>query len=383
MLTSAGFGITSVMYLLTATIAGYALTEFSADHTQAGILAGLFVLGACLGRLTAGWALESFGERTTAAFAFSSYLVCSLLYFVVRWISVLYVLRTLHGIGYGLAASAVAGAVMRAVPASRRGEGSGWFSTGTSLGSGIAPFLGLTLAALPGGYFWVFSAASAFSVIAGLLSLLAWDYLTGRPRKPTSIKSEPTIGLAKWVEPRALPIGTVVACLAACWGVVMAFLAEFARENELQNAAAWFFVVYAAVVLITRPVGGVLQDRLGDDRIFLPILVAAGLGMVVIGVAHTPLVLLAGAAIMGASYGTALPVGQASAVRIAGSLRAGMAVSSYYLVVDAVNGLAPAIFGGFISIFGYRTTFVSSAALAVVALGLYTMWARRIGKEFN
>ncbi|NIV34833.1 MAG: MFS transporter, partial [Anaerolineae bacterium] len=51
--------------------------------------------------------------------------------------------RFLHGIGVGIAATAIATVVAHLIPPSRTGEGIGYFSMSASLATAIGPFIGI------------------------------------------------------------------------------------------------------------------------------------------------------------------------------------------------------------------------------------------------
>lgn len=93
--------------------------------------------------------------------------------------------------------------------------------------------------------------------------------------------------------------------------------------------------------------------------------------------------MLIGAGLLGLGYGTGISACQATAVAKTGQRRAGMAVSSYYLLVDLATGVGPFIIGGLVSILGYHLTFSVAGFLALVGLALYLTWARGIPDAKN
>lgn len=58
-LSSINFIMTLIFFLLNATITLYAINEFDASTGQAGIVAGIFIIGSLLGRLFTGRLIPS------------------------------------------------------------------------------------------------------------------------------------------------------------------------------------------------------------------------------------------------------------------------------------------------------------------------------------
>ena len=69
-----------------------------------------------------------------------------LLYFPVNSLSLLLLIRFIHGFSFGIATTATGTIAADIIPAVRRGEGMGYFATSTNLAMAIGPFLGLMIA---------------------------------------------------------------------------------------------------------------------------------------------------------------------------------------------------------------------------------------------
>lgn len=379
-LTFSSFCVMSTMYFLMATMVGYAAAEFGAGSSAAGLTSGIFIFGGCFGRIIAGRALERFGERGPAAVSFALFVLSAGAYFLASSLISLLIIRLIHGVCFGVTATILAGAAMRTVPAARRGEGSGWFSTGTSLATGVAPFVGMLLASMKNGYQIQFAVSTGIAAAATILALGCWKHLSvAEPRNKVSTEH----GINKWVAPKALPIALVISCCSAPYGFLLSFLQPYSEQRGLEGPARWYFVVYAIVILLSRPIGGVMQDCRGDDVVIIPTLVCFTCGYLLSANATSGLTLLIGAGLLGLGYGTGISACQATAVAKTGQRRAGMAVSSYYLLVDLATGVGPFIIGGLVSILGYHLTFSVAGFLALVGLALYLTWARGIPDAKN
>ncbi|MDI9588022.1 MAG: MFS transporter [Acidobacteriota bacterium] len=421
LLTVANFGVSMSFFLLMSTMASYAVAAFAASNTQAGLTNSVFILGAMAARIVAGRAIELKGYRPVMVVSVIAHFLTVVAYLFTSTLPFTLFVRTVHGFAFGVSQTAIAGAVMAKVPPSRRGEGSGWFTTGMSLATGLAPFAGLMLYNSAWGQTGVFVMTAIMSGMAMVLSLLAIRHLdsnpnstraqrgsgntdsdvrdggapaganderrrdgerasagrpgndragAGRLNRGRKIRPRP-VSLDGFFDRRAFPIATVVALAAFSFAAALTFLDAFAKEAGLADAATWYFVVYAVVILVSRPIAGIAQDRYGDDVVVIPLLIAEIVGMVLTALATNGAMLLIGGALLGLGYGTLVSAGQAIAVSEVGAVRAGLAVSSFFLIVDAGTGMAPLILGALVDPLGYRKMMLVAAGFGVLALVIY------------
>lgn len=367
-------GIGFTFFLLVPTMAGYAVAEFGASESMAGFASSSFFFGAVFARLVAGRTISAIGTRTVAVVSLSGLLLSCLAYLLPATLATLLTIRVVHGLFFGFAATALAGAAFGLAPLSRRGEASGWSMMGMTLATGLAPFAALSLVNSGAGQRAVFLVTIASALFALVTALVAAPRLPGKP--PAGTK-----GAKTWVAPRALPIGIVMGLCAMGFSTLLAYLNLFAAERNLVAAAGSYFLVYALVIAISRPGAGVLQDRLNDDVITIPLLVLVAIGLGITAIAGNPVLLIVGAAILGLGYGTMLTVGQAIAVARMTPTQAGLGVASYFLIVDACTGLGPVVLGPLVQPLGYQNTFLVAAALPLISLVIYLLVARRIPRH--
>ena len=137
------FFLTLVFYLLIVTMGVYAVNEFDASTSQAGLVTGIFIIGTLIGRLFIGRYIDSIGRKRTLFIGVIFFTLTTLLYFVNYGISFLLITRFLHGVTLGIASTATGTIVAQIIPAKRKGEGIGYFSMSATLATAIGPFIGL------------------------------------------------------------------------------------------------------------------------------------------------------------------------------------------------------------------------------------------------
>lgn len=244
-LTVANFGIAMIFYMLTSTLSAWALDELDASQTEAGLVGTAWFIGAMAARLVAGRMSATLGERNVVVGSTLAMLLGTLVYPWVGSVALLLVLRFLHGVGFGIAATALTGTALSRVPIERRGEGSGWFSLGLALATGIGPFVG----------------------------------------------------------------------------------AQLQKGSGQQSVFLAAIVCGLVVIAVSRPAAGMLQDRVGDTTVLVPMMIAMVAGVLLTALATSGALLLAGGALLGLGYGPmgyrgALLVGAGCAV--AGTLMMGV-----------------------------------------------------------
>src|SRR5690606_21942931 len=134
------FFLILIFYLLMVTIATFAVKEYGATTSEAGLVTGIFIIGTLIGRLAIGRYIDKIGRKRTLIIELILFTATSLLYFVHLGTAFLIVTRLLHGMTLGLASTAAGTIVAQIIPMSRKGEGIGYFSMSATMATAIGPF---------------------------------------------------------------------------------------------------------------------------------------------------------------------------------------------------------------------------------------------------
>ncbi|UUZ83572.1 hypothetical protein LJK88_06950 [Paenibacillus sp. P26] len=73
-----------------------------------------------------------------------------------------------------------------------------------------------------------------------------------------------SLDLKRYFEPKAVPISLAGFVLAFSYGAISTFISVYAKSIGLERVASYFFIVFAAMILISRPFTGRLFDRMGS-----------------------------------------------------------------------------------------------------------------------
>ncbi|MEY9869528.1 MFS family permease [Peribacillus sp. B2I2] len=365
--SSINFFITLIFYLLMVTLAIYAVNELDASTSEAGLISGIFIIGTLIGRLFIGRFIDSIGRKKTLFIGLIFFTLTTLLYFVDLGIGFLLVNRLIHGMAMGMASTATGTIVAQIIPATRKGEGIGYYSMSATLATAIGPFIGLYMAQHTS-----FQVIFSFCLALGVISLITAFFLHVPALKVTAKVTESKgFKLSNFIEPKALPISIITLVLAFCYSSVLSFISFYAIEINLVNTASFFFVVYAVAVLLSRPFSGPLMDRKGSNFIMYPAFIIFGIGLLLLSMTTNSFTLLAAGFLIGLGFGNMQSSSQAIAVKLTPPHRMGMATSTFFIMLDAGLGFGPYILGFIIPVTGYSTLYVILGVLVIATSVLY------------
>ncbi|WHY97040.1 MFS transporter [Peribacillus simplex] len=365
--SSINFFITLIFYLLMVTLAIYAVNELDASTSEAGLISGIFIIGTLIGRLFIGRFIDSIGRKKTLFIGLIFFTLTTLLYFVDLGIGFLLVNRLIHGMAMGMASTATGTIVAQIIPATRKGEGIGYYSMSATLATAIGPFIGLYMAQHTS-----FQVIFSFCLALGVISLITAFFLYVPALKVTAKVTESKgFKLSNFIEPKALPISIITLLLAFCYSSVLSFISFYAIEINLVNTASFFFVIYAVAVLLSRPFSGPLMDRKGSNFIMYPAFMLFGIGLLLLSITTNSFTLLAAGFLIGLGFGNMQSSSQAIAVKLTPPHRMGMATSTFFIMLDAGLGFGPYILGFIIPVTGYSTLYVILGVVVIATSVLY------------
>ena len=372
-ITIINFIVYLVYYLLMVIIAVIAHDQLNASFAEAGFASGIYIIGTLLARLIMGKQLELWGRKFVVRAGAIFYLVTTIAYLFIPSISVMYLIRLLNGFAYGMTSTAANAIVTAYIPERKKGEGINYYGLSTSLAAAIGPFIGLILLSTTNFDFIVI-----FSSILILLSTIAIFSI-----KITNIKltDEHKESLKKWtfssfVESKALFIAAIGFLMGLSYSSVLSFLSSYAEEINLVSISSFFFVVYALVVTLTRPMSGRIFDLKGENYVMYPSYIFLALGLLVLAATTDGIVLLVAGAFIGLGYGTFMSNGQAIVLKLVARHRIGIALSTYFIGLDLGLGVGPYVLGDLHAILGFRQLYIVCAIIPVICAILYALFYR-------
>lgn len=337
-LSSINFFLTLMFFLLNATIILYAMDEFNASTSQGGLVAGIFIIGALIGRLFTGQMIHT---KRLLMIGLIFFTLTTLLYFVDYGITFLILTRFIHGITLGIASTIIGTIVALTLPVSRKGEGIGYFSMSATLATGIGPFIGLYMRQHTG-----FDMIFSLCLLLGVISLVAASLFNVSVLKTMETKHENLgVKLSSFIEPKALPISFIILTAAFCFSSVLSYISIYAIQLDLEDAASFFFVVYGGAVFVSRMFTGRLMDKKGANVIMYPAFIIFGVGMLLLSSANNSGTFLLAGALIGLGFGNIQSSSQVIAVNSVAPHRIGLATATFLIFFEAGSGFGPYFLG--------------------------------------
>ena len=377
-ITLINFVVYLVYYLLIVIIAVIAQSELHATLGQAGLASGIYIIGTLLARLFIGKKLEVMGRKAVLRYGALFYLATTVAYLYMPIIPMLYLVRLLNGFAYGALSTATNAIVTAYIPKSRYGEGINYYGLSTSLAAAIGPLIGLLLLNLTNFRFIVI-----FSIVLVLLTTIACFAF---PVKNIVLTKENREAINKWtfdsfIEKKVIFIAFVAFLMGLSYSSVLAFLSSYVKVIHLVEISSLFFVVYALVITVTRPLSGKIFDSLGEKFVMYPSYLFLTAGLILLSITDNSWMLLFSGGLIGLGYGTFMSNGQAVALKqVVSNHRIGVALSTYFIGLDLGLGVGPFVLGELRSLFSFQEVYLIAAVLPIVCLVLY-MISRRKGNN--
>jgi len=340
--------------------------EIGGTEAQVGLVAGVFTLTAVIFRPVVGGLLDRYGRRPFMIWGLLYFVLSMYLYDWVGTFAALLALRVLHGTSWAFSTTAVSTTITDIIPASRRGEGMGWFGMAMTVAMAIGPMLGIWV--LDNGSFHrLFLFATIFSLAALMLVL------------PTRVPFQAITGSRKIVlfEKSVVPLAVSLFFAAVSYGGITTFLPLFGASIKVNPGT--FFLVYAVALTLVRPIAGKLSDRFGEAYVIVPALAITALSLVVLSLANGLAGVIAAAILYGIGFGSAQPALQSANLRLAPPEKRGVASAFYMTAFDLGIGLGSIILGWVSQYAGYEVLFIVCAvSVAVSAFIFLTFVSKRL-----
>lgn len=371
------FLLFTVFYALMTTLPLFVISDLDETETKAGLVATFMLATAILIRPFSAKIIDRYGKKNILFLAVFAYLLATVLYIFVDAFTPLAIVRLFHGLSFGIVTTVTGAIVADIIPASRRGEAMGYFAMSNSIAMVIGPFIGLGLIhyiAFRG----LFIVLSVFMVVAVVSSLM----IDAKKLAPRHNISGP-IRLSDMFDKNALPISLISVLVGIAYGSILSFVPVYAESLSLAHASSYFFLVYAFVMVLSRPYLGRLFDQKGPRFVLLPSLAVFAIGLFVLSGTHSVFVFMLAAVLIGLGYGTVLPGFQTVIVQQAGVNRSSQAFSTFFTCYDLGIGAGSFLWGAVSSAYGFSNMYLSSGLSIVLAAIMFDMYLVRMKKRVN
>ncbi|TDQ37185.1 MFS transporter [Aureibacillus halotolerans] len=355
------FFVFLVFYALLTILPVFAINELHQSDASAALMTTIFLVSCIAIRPLAGKVTDRFGKGTTIRWSVFFFAALAFIYPFVHSFPWMLALRFFHGIPFSLATTALGAVAADLVPTGKKGEGLGYFVMSMNVAVVLGPFIALTAVQY-------MSYTNVFTLLAFLL-LLAYATSFGilSPRSKT-ITSNRSFHLKHLFEIRSIPIACIGFLTAFSYASVISFISVYAQTIGLFAYVNFFFVVFAAAMIFSRPFTGRLFDTSGPTAVIPLALIVFAAGLMLLSMTDTIWMLLLCGVFIGLGYGSLLPCYQTMAVQAATPERSSYATATFFSFFD--SGIAVGSFAlGIVAVqTGYSHLYMGCALFLLLPL---------------
>jgi predicted MFS family arabinose efflux permease len=329
-----------------------------------GYVVGIFTFSALLLRPYAGHSLESKGRGFVYLLGLAIFVLSVGAFGFATSMAFLFFVRVVQGVGWGFSTTASGTIATDLIPASRRGEGMGYFGLSGNLALAFGPSLGLALAGMIT-FKQLFLICGGLGLAALLLSSrISYKKVEKKAENPNTKKR------LDIYEKSALKPSMLLFFLTVTFGGIASFLPLYTTEKGI-SGIQWYFLIYAIALMVSRTFAGQLYDRKGHQAIFIPGSLLIFSAMLLLAWLPNSFMLFLAAILYGLGFGMVQPGLQAWAIEKSPVNRRGMANATFFSFFDLGVGVGAIAFGQISHLFGYASIFIASAFSVFVSMLFY------------
>jgi MFS family permease len=317
-------------YAILSALPIYLVTGLHASKMQVGVVVGTYTIASVLVRPFSGFALDRFGRRTIFL---SALIVYSLLFagylFAITLTSIIF-LRFAQGLTWGITTVSGSTIATDSIPASKRGEGIGYFALSTTLGMSVGPIIGLFIC-----HRWGYTAMFVSGCFISITSLIC-AYVV-HLRKRFRVGKHIQLKWSSMFDRNSIRPSINVFITMIAYGGLLSFIALYGQEIGIHNTSL-YFLIFSVGIAAARLTAGKVFDKKGPRRIITICIILLIIGFPLLALAKNASLFYVSAIIIGFGNGVIFPTFQSMVNNLADSLHRGAANSTLYTAVDLGMG---------------------------------------------
>jgi len=328
-------------YLLLPILPIYLIEDFHTSKSYVGIILSCYTLAALLIRPFAGFILDIFKRKPIYLLAYFLFVFTFIGYPLATIVNMFLFLRIVHGFTFGLVTTAGNSLMVDIMPASRRGEGLGYFGVANNLAMAIGPMISLFMHDS-----YSFNTIFYTAIGSGMTGLLVAFSIKSDKAFERRIK-EP-LAFDRFFLLKGFYAGLSLLMLGIPYGMLTTYVAIYGKELGIKSGMGIFFSLMAAGLIGSRLFAGKHVDRgrlihvikSGTLICLLGFLMLAGLKItgayneqLIVGLFYLT------AIILGVGYGMIFPAYNTLFVNLAQNNRRATASSTYLTSWDLGVGV--------------------------------------------
>jgi predicted MFS family arabinose efflux permease len=342
----------------------YLVDDLGLQSGLVGLVLSMYAMGSFAVRPVSGYLSDTLPLKALFMVTGIIYAIFLPFYLMVPFL-LLAAIRLVQGISFGIANTAQNTIAVGIIPRSRLGSGLGIYSSMTALGMVLGPMLGMKVLEWTGynvAFWMAFVLAVASVLVAAPVKL---------PKNENCEKQK--FSWEALIFKRGVPASLCYACVVIGYGMIINYIAIFAREAGPEYDAGLFYGALGLGLILSRVFGGVLLEK---GYLLITLVVSkifAGACLLAMVLIPSPAVFLGTGLLMGLCYGLIMPSYQTIVVQMAEPSQWGAANSTYFFAMD-LGMMTAMLAGGVLADFmGFGGMFLSSLLPLAVSLVWFFM----------
>ena len=373
-LCAANFLFFFSFYLLLPVLPFFIKEQFHGSNAIIGTVISCYTLATLVVRPFSGYMMDTFKRKPLYLLALSLFTAIFCGYPFATTITMLIMIRVVHGLAFGLTSVGGNTLVIDVVPSEHRGEGIGYFGVANNIAMAVGPMTGL----------FVYEHLSFNAIFMGCMacSFMAALFASRIKTKVRPPVKRPPISLDRFILIKGLLAGVAFMLLAFAYGQISNYIALYAKEMGLTISSGLFFTVYAVGLIVSRLFSGKMVDRGRVTQTIalglgITVFALLGLGLChhvnVLGTDYTAVAFLLIALCCGLGFGAAFPSFNALFINLGTNAQRGTATSTYLTSWDL--GLGIGIFSGgmLAEHFSFSTAYLVASAVVLVSFIFFVL----------
>lgn len=348
-----------------------------------GVILSCYTLAALLIRPIAGFVLDMLSRKPIYIVAYLLFVLSFIGYPLAHLISTFLFLRMLHGFTFGFVTTSANSFIVDIMPASRRGEGLGFFGVSNTIAMALGPMTGLYMHD-----YYNFTSIFYVAIASGCLGFLF--VLNIKPVSSVEKTLKQPIAFDRFFLFKGFKAGICLLLMGIPYGMLVTYIAIYGKELGIHSGVGVFFTLMALGLIVSRTVGGKMVDRgklipvILYGTLFCVFSIFALSGLKNIDLKHDVLILILFytlSFLLGIGYGLLFPAYNALFVNLAPNNRRATASSTYMTSWDMGVGIG-LISGGWLadSVGGLQIAYLFSGIAAIFS---YFIFMKVAGPHFD
>lgn len=250
----ANFLLFFAFYLLIPVFPLYLIDTFGATKSTIGIVLSSYTVAALLIRPFSGFVLDMAQRKPLYLVAFFIFVMSFVSYPLAITIGMFMLFRIFHGFAFGFVTTAGNSLVVDILPASRRGEGLGYFGIANNLAMVFGPMAGLMMQSRLG-YPVIFYTA----IVSGLIGFIF--AVSIKVQKIEIARENLPLALDRFFLVKGTQAGLTLLLTGVPYGMFITYLAVYGKELGIKTDLGLFFSVLAIGLIGSRLFSGKMVDK--------------------------------------------------------------------------------------------------------------------------